>query len=137
MPATEQILLKNIMLIDDNDTDLFICQKVLQMTDPKREITSFTSAQDALENLKISTIEKIPDTIFLDINMPGMNGFMFLMEFENLPQEIISSCKIIVLSSSNSSKDINSMKENPHVVCFLTKPLNTEYLKKLQSLQYK
>ena len=120
------------MLIDDNETDLFICKRILQMSDANKEISTFTSAEDALSFLKASTADQLPDTIFLDINMPGMNGFVFLMEFENLPSVVIDTCKIIVLSSSNSSIDIDAIKGNQHVLCFLTKPLSNEDLKKLQ-----
>ncbi|HTF81370.1 MAG TPA: response regulator, partial [Cytophagales bacterium] len=75
--------------------------------------------------------ESLPDLIFLDINMPIVDGFVFLFEFEQLPDIVRNKCKICVLSSSDNQRDIERITSNEYVVEFITKPLTVEALKKL------
>src|SRR3954470_6844268 len=98
MIANAQPTNKKVMLIDDNETDLFIHNRVLQLSGYGNDIVSFTSALDALAYLKQNKIETWPDIIFLDLNMPVMNGFVFLMEFNELPLADAGKCDIVILS---------------------------------------
>jgi CheY-like chemotaxis protein len=60
--------------------------------------------------------------------MPAMNGFEFLDAFEKLPQQVKNHCKIIMLSTSESFKDLNTANSNRFVKKFLNKPLSQEII---------
>ena len=73
-----------VMLIDDNSLDNFINKKLLESNGFTDETEAFESAEKALEKLKSSATDELPDVIFLDIMMPGMDGFQFLDELVRL-----------------------------------------------------
>jgi CheY-like chemotaxis protein len=80
--------------------------------------------------------EPPPDVIFLDLNMPDVDGFSFLDNFAELPENIRSKSKIVVLTSSNNKKDKELAFLNQNVIQFITKPLkqaDIEELKKKMS----
>jgi len=70
----------------------------------------------------------LPGVIFLDIMMPGMDGFAFLEEFDKLPDPVRKTSKVIMLSTSESFKDLNRANQNRYVYKFLNKPLNQPML---------
>jgi CheY-like chemotaxis protein len=122
-----------IMLIDDNDTDNFLHKRVIELSGISRNVIIKDSGKTALEyfHLHINSKDNIPDIIFLDLKMPHLDGFGFLSEFQNFPEDIKSKCKIIILSSSNYEKDFNRIKNYNFVKTYLTKPLSEEALFKL------
>ncbi|TAH26337.1 MAG: response regulator [Cytophagales bacterium] len=122
------------MLVDDSDTDNFINKRVLELSKFTNQILIKNSGRNALEYLNDNenNPEKLPDIIFLDINMPIVDGFVFLYEFEDFSEKIKSHCKIIILSSSNSKKDIDRIIDNKYVVEFLTKPLSLDTVANLK-----
>lgn len=120
-----------VMLVDDNDTDNFISKRIIQLTHFARQIEIKNSGKSALEYLEENQndLEKIPNLIFLDINMPIVDGFVFLIEFEKFPANIKDKCKIIILSSSDNKRDIDKIINNKLVIKFLTKPLTADAVK--------
>ena len=66
--------------------------------------------------------------IFLDIMMPQMDGFQFLEAFEKLPEDQRMQMKVVMLSTSESFKDLNRANKNPYVRKFLNKPLTLQVL---------
>jgi CheY-like chemotaxis protein len=125
-----------VMLIDDNDTDNFISKRIIELTQFARQVEAQNSGQGALDYLQQyqDKPEKLPDLIFLDINMPIVDGFMFLYEFENLPQAIQNKCKVVILSSSDNQRDINRLINNEHVIKYVTKPLTQLALDEIRNL---
>jgi len=117
---------KNILLIDDNDIDNYIHSHLLKKNNIAEHITVKTCAIDAIEYLK--TIENFPCYIFIDINMPGMNGFEFLTEYDNFISEQKDSCCIFMLTSSNNKTDIENANNNPYIKKFINKSLTNEML---------
>lgn len=128
------------MLIDDNEIDNLINQKMIESCSLSKTVLVHTGAKSALEFLKniqkLSTDQHIliPELIFLDIDMPIMDGFQFLDEFEKLPEEIKKSTKVVMLTSSLSPHDVSKAKKNSHIVKFLNKPLSLEVLDKLRTV---
>ncbi|HEX8548118.1 MAG TPA: response regulator [Cytophagaceae bacterium] len=124
-----------VMLVDDSDTDNFINRRVLEISKFSSKIVVKDSGRSGLEYLEANKddVTKLPDLIFLDINMPIVDGFVFLYEFENLSDEIRGKCKIIILSSSDNKRDIDRLVDNRYVVNFITKPLSMEALIEIKS----
>lgn len=127
-----------VMLVDDNEIDNLINQKMIEASNISEHIFVHSGAKSAIEFLK--NIEKLakapialylPEIIFLDIDMPLMDGFQFLDEFEKLSDNIKDHCKVVMLTSSLNPQDMNKAKKNKHVTKYLNKPLTQENLKKL------
>jgi CheY-like chemotaxis protein len=114
---------KKVLLIDDNTIDNFVNKKLLEMTGFSNEVVVHESAASALDYLKGEKKDNLPEVIFLDIMMPGMDGFAFIDEFQKLGKVYTDNCKIVMLSTSESFQDLNRANKNPHVRKFLNKPL--------------
>ena len=125
-----------VLLVDDNDTDNFIHKRIIELAGFSKNIIVKNSGKSALEFLETNQItpENIPSVVFLDINMPIVDGFVFLFEYDNFPEEIKQKCKIVILSSSDNKKDIDRIVDNEYVVHFITKPLSEESLEELKTI---
>jgi CheY-like chemotaxis protein len=124
------------MLIDDNEIDNLINQKMIEAASITDNIYTHTGAKSAIEFLKnmerLDVAEKVlPDVIFLDIDMPLMDGFQFLDEFEKLSDTTKTKCKIVMLTSSINPQDFNRSKKYDNVKLYLNKPLSHESIQKL------
>ncbi|MCU0416478.1 MAG: response regulator [Cytophagaceae bacterium] len=127
-----------VMLVDDNEIDNLINQKMIEAAGICEHIFVHSGARSAIEFLK--NIEKLakasldlylPDVIFLDIDMPLMDGFQFLEEFDKLSELIKAHCKVVMLTSSLNPMDLQKAKKNKFVVKYINKPLTQDNLKKM------
>ena len=127
-----------VMLVDDNEIDNLINQKMIEASGICEHIFIHSGAKSAIEFLK--NIEKLakgpvslylPEIIFLDIDMPLMDGFQFLDEFERLSDSVKGHCKVVMLTSSLNPQDMNKAKKNQYVLKYINKPLTQENLKKI------
>lgn len=114
-----------VMLVDDNDTDNFISKRIVEITHFARRVEVKNSGKSALDYLAAhqNNPENLPTIIFLDINMPVVDGFVFLYEFEKLKEVVRTKCRVIILSSSDNKRDIDRIVNNNYVIKFITKPL--------------
>lgn len=114
-----------VMLVDDNDTDNFISKRIIEITKFASRVEVKSSGKNALDYLREnqSIMDNLPNIIFLDINMPIVDGFVFLYEFEKFNEFVRNKCKVIILSSSDNKRDIDKIVNNNHVIKFITKPL--------------
>jgi len=124
------------MLIDDNEIDNLINQKMVEAAAITDHIYIHTGARSAIEFLrnieKLDLADKVlPDLIFLDIDMPLMDGFQFLDEFEKLLTTTKKKCQIVMLTSSINPSDVNRSKKYANVKLYLNKPLTHDSLVKL------
>ncbi|MGF1534138.1 MAG: response regulator [Bernardetiaceae bacterium] len=124
-----------VMLVDDNETDNFISKRIIELTKFAAAVEVCDSGKRALKYLEAHAQqpEKLPTLILLDINMPVVDGFIFMYEFDMLPETIKRKCKVAVLSSSDNQRDIDRMIGNEYVIEFIKKPLTQPILETLSS----
>ena len=114
--------------LDDEPVARKILQEFTEQVPFLDLLGKFESAMKAEEFLKSNQ----PDLIFLDIDMPLMDGFQFLDEFEKLSNVAKKKCKIVMLTSSINPQDFNRSKKYENVKLYLNKPLSHESISKLE-----
>ncbi|HCQ13089.1 response regulator [Flavobacterium sp.] len=128
-----------ILCVDDDAITLMLCKKVIAKAEFASQIETSNNGEEALqyfENLKkekeANNIVSEPQLIFLDLNMPIMNGWEFLDIFSKSDYyTIFPEVKVIVLSSTIDPRDIEKAKQYPMVLNFLSKPITIEMLKSI------
>ena len=123
--------LKCILLIDDDYATNYIHKRVIDKAEITENVVVLESGYDALEYLRETNIEEYPrpDIIFLDINMPGMDGFEFLEEYENLKEMQKGNIILVMLTTSLNPEDKNKSDSISIINGFRNKPLTEEILK--------
>lgn len=118
--------ISNVLLIDDDRSINFLHRITLEDTKCVENVIVCDSGEEALFYLKDTPV--IPDVIFLDINMPGMNGWEFLKQYSLLDKQIIDNIILFVLSTSMNPTDQEKANKNEFVTCFLNKALTEELI---------
>ena len=138
MAATKnQTRYSSVMLIDDNEIDNFINMKRIEGSGFASNVLVHTGSRSALELLdnyaRTETLpeEMKPGVIFLDINMPILDGFMFMDEFEKLKPAFRDKMAVIMLTSSINPNDAEKANKHPLIAGFINKPLTEKHLKAL------
>jgi response regulator RpfG family c-di-GMP phosphodiesterase len=124
----------SVLLIDDDEINNFISIKLIKKALLNTEIMACLNGKFAIEQLSAIQRQdpsKLPDYILLDINMPIMNGWEFLEEYNRLNIDPEGKSRIYIISSSVFSNDINKARSYPLVKDFISKPLNVEKIKEL------
>ena len=120
--------LKNILLVDDDEGVNFLNKYLLNDSKVAASIAVALNGRDALKHIADSGI--CPDIIFLDINMPVMDGFDFLENFKNL-SPCFNKSKVYMLTSSLRDSDRAKAAVYECVVDYLEKPLSEEVIKSI------
>lgn len=123
---------KTVMCIDDDPIALMVIDICLKKANFAERIIKKESAQAALDYYKtIENPDQIPSLVFLDLNMPVINGWGYIDLFlERFPQYSDHS-SIIILSSSVDPSDKLKATENPFVKMFVPKPISVDTLLKI------
>jgi len=118
----------NLLVIDDDDINIFIIKKIVDKTGFDIEMTSKSNGQQAVEFLQtaITNQTAFPDLILIDINMPVMNGWEFVEAYTKL--KVPKDVDLYILSSSVYENDIEKTKSYTNVKGFISKPLSMERL---------
>lgn len=123
----------NVLIVDDDEINNFIAAKLIKKVN---ELSSVQTSLNGLEGINyikslLDNQEKMPDVIFLDINMPIMNGWEFLDEYEKIKSLVQKETSIYMLSSSVYNDDIKKAETYTSVKKFISKPLTLEKLENL------
>ena len=124
---------KHILLIDDNNIDCFIAQRIITNSQITNKVSMQNSAVEALQFMEelLKNEGVFPDLIFLDVAMPVMDGFAFLEEIRNFKKVVEGECVVVMLTSSANDKDIDKAKTYSYVKDYFVKPLTLEMLGRL------
>ncbi len=116
-------------IIEDDPTHVYITKRFLNLTGLLESILICSNGKDAFTKLKaiISSGEKLPELILLDLNMPVWDGWQFLDAFKEIPVE--DKIDIYILTSSNNEADIERAKNYNIDSNYIVKPITLEKLK--------
>jgi CheY-like chemotaxis protein len=132
--------MERVICIDDDPLCLLLAEVVLKQSNVTNEIHLAESGPAALSLLnKIHSSgdqlapRDLSTLIFLDLNMPVMNGWEFLEAFEKDYQHLCGLVKIVILTSSIDTADIIKSRQYKIVSDYVSKPITADVLKKLQT----
>ncbi|MFK7915424.1 MAG: response regulator [Pseudomonadales bacterium] len=136
---TPEIL--NILLIDDSEDDNFFSHRAIAKSGVPASIAVCIDGRDAMSYLTGTEQyedagSQIPDLIFLDINMPRMDGWEFLDAYQRLPDWQKPVSVVVMLTTSMDANDAKRARQLATVTGFLTKPLTPEYMISIASEQF-
>lgn len=122
-----------VMVVDDDEDYCFVTKKILRKAGIEKIVTA-SNGLEALKKLrKISTSgDKLPGLIFLDLNMPIMNGFEFLEEERKSDELDLGQTRIFITTSSVLPKDKERANNYP-IDGFISKPLTQQVLGEILS----
>lgn len=127
-----------VMLVDDVRIDNFINQTLIEKCRFSKEVFVYHLASEALDYLNIaasldnnSNFEPFPELIILDLNMPVIDGFSFLEQFEQIDEHFRSGTKIVILTTSDRKEDRERAMSYSFVSNYLLKPLLADHLEQI------
>jgi CheY-like chemotaxis protein len=121
----------SIMLVDDNADDNYFHKRVILKSAAADVVLVMQSGEEALEYLianQQGDSKNLPNLIFLDINMPGMNGWEFIEQYKKLDTTLQSNIFIVMLTTSANPDHSTLAKSEVALADFRTKPLSKEML---------
>lgn len=122
------------MCVDDDPITLILFKKVVEKASFAKEIINAMNGEEAITFINsITSEDKKPQLIFLDLNMPIMGGWEFLDLFNDSNYYHLNNTKVIILTSTIDPEDIKKSKIYPNVIEFLSKPITVEMLNYLNS----
>jgi two-component system, chemotaxis family, chemotaxis protein CheY len=117
-----------VALVDDDKIFQLTASKTIKALQLSDKILQFENGEEALKYLveNAKTADSLPDIIFLDINMPFVDGWMFLQDYAGLKENLAKDIIIIMVSSSIDPRDIHRARSIPEVQEYVIKPVSRE-----------
>lgn len=120
-------------VVDDDDIYQYLAKKELEKVDAQILVHGYSDGRKALDEIEAnqSNTDQLPDVIFLDLNMPILNGWSFVESLQNL--NIEKRILIYVISSSFDRRDIEKSREYPMIKDYLVKPFKRTQIEQIIS----
>ncbi|MEP2056318.1 MAG: response regulator [Maribacter litoralis] len=120
-------------IIDDDPIFVYGTKRIIKEVDFAENILVYSNGQEALDGLMniCKADESLPDVMFLDLNMPIMNGWEFLDEFKNCKSKKSRKIVIYIISSSVDPRDLERVKDYEQVDTYILKPITPDDLSKI------
>ncbi len=127
--------MSTVALVDDDSIFQFTATRMIESAHLADNILHFINGAEALRYLdeNSSQPDKLPDYLFLDINMPLVDGWMFLDDLAKIKSNLSKEFPIYMVSSSIDPRDINRSKDYHEIKDFVIKPVSLERFTKLLS----
>ncbi|PQB08202.1 response regulator [Polaribacter filamentus] len=124
---------QSICIVDDDEIYKFFVKKILEIKGLADNVLTFPDGEEAYNYIKENrgNPNLLPDIIFLDINMPVMDGFLFIEEYTKIKHEINKEIAIYMVTSSIDPIDLERSKKYTEIKGFITKPISAEVLEKI------
>ena len=119
-------------LIDDDYLAIYLTEHLLRAEGFSNCICTFRSASEALDKL-VGKKQRVPQIVFLDLNMPTMDGWQFLDALAPYQDSLLGNCHIYILTSSLALQDLEKSKQYDLVAGLIHKPLDSEEIRAIQS----
>lgn len=125
-----------VLLVDDDDDANHFQEKVFRKYNFAENIDKVLNGVEALDYLNkcIAGEHDLPEVIFLDLNMPRMDGWAFLEKYNQFSESVKSKIMLIILTSSVNPDDEQRAKNNPDVKGYKNKFLNKDQLSEIIKL---
>jgi CheY-like chemotaxis protein len=122
-----------IALVDDDKVFQLTASRTIKAANLTDRILQFENGEEALAFLRLHAADSdsLPDVIFLDINMPFVDGWMFLDDYAHLKENLTKQIRIYMVSSSIDPRDIDRAKRNVNVREYVIKPVSREKFEEL------
>ncbi|TLP73211.1 response regulator [Maribacter sp. ACAM166] len=120
-------------IIDDDPIFIYGTKRIIKEVDFAKKVIVYNNGQEAVDGLKEIIKEQglLPDVIFLDLNMPIMNGWEFLDEYKNCRHDKSKKTIIYIISSSVDPRDLERVKNYKQVDDYILKPITPGDLAKI------
>lgn len=122
-----------VCVIDDDRIYRFTIERYLKVHKLSEQIIEFSDAEDALNFLESNVLNKavLPDIIFLDLNMPIIDGWKFMLKYQEFSSKLTKPIQIYMFSSSIDTRDRDRARDFPEISDFIVKPISEQKLKEL------
>jgi len=119
--------LQTVWIIDDDEIYKYGFRKFVTMKHLCGNVVDFSNGRDAVDYLSDpKNAELLPDVIFLDIDMPQMDGWDFIEAFKSIKMRLSRKISIFMVTSSISYKDIVRAKNHADITEYIVKPVNSQ-----------
>ena len=119
-----------ISIVDDDDIYRYSIMRTLKDLNVTKKILVFRDGEEAIDFMldNLGNSQDLPDVIFLDINMPIMDGFEFMEEYVKIKPKVGKKITVYMISSSVNPVDLEKAKSISEISDYIIKPIKAEKL---------